>query len=94
MDIGNSIRRSWKQEVIIQSIIWNSIIDIFKMEKDINIEKYLVSIKLKWENILVKTNKPIINTELYLLNNQIKKVSEEKFKKLWLHKTNFEIKYL
>jgi len=94
MDIGNSIRRSWKQEVIIQSIIWNTIIEIFETEKNIDIRRYLVSIKLKWENILVKTNKPIINTELYLLNEQIKKVSQDKLKKLWLYKTNFDIKYL
>ena len=94
MDIANSIRRSWKQEVIIQSIIWNTIIEIFETEKNIDIKKYLVSIKLKWENILVKTNKPIINTELYLLNEQIKKVSQDKLKKLWLYKLNFDIKYL
>ncbi len=94
MDIWNSIRRSWKAELIIQSIIWNTIIDIFQSEKNIDIEKYLVSIKLKWENILVKTNKPIINTELYLLNNEIKKASQNKIEKLWLYKTDFEIKYL
>ena len=94
MDIANSIRRSGKQEVIIQSIIWNTIIEIFETEKNIDIRRYLVSIKLKWENILVKTNKPIINTELYLLNEQIKKVSQDKLKKLWLYKTNFDIKYL
>ncbi len=94
MEIANSIRRSWKEEVIIQSIIWNTIIEIFEQEKKIDIKKYLVSIKLKWENILVKTNKPIINTELYLLNEQIKKVSQDKFKKLWLYKINFDIKYL
>jgi len=94
MKIANSIRRSWKEEVIIQSIIWNTIIEIFESEKSIDIKKYLVSIKLKWENILVKTNKPIINTELYLLNDTIKKISQDKLKKLWLYKTNFDIKYL
>ena len=94
MEIGNSIRRSGKAEVIIQSIIWNTIIEIFEEEKKIDIKKYLVSIKLKWENILVKTNKPIINTELYLLNEKIKKVSQDKLQKLWLYKINFDIKYL
>ena len=94
MQIGDSIRRSWKQEVIIQSIIWNTILDIFKRKKNIDIEKYLVSIKLKGGNILVKTNKPLINTELYLLNEEIKKASQDKLKKLWLYKTDFEIKYL
>ena len=77
-----------------QSIIWNTIIEIFKNKKNIDITKYLVSIKLKWENILVKTNKPIINTELYFLNEEIKEVSKKKLQKLWLNFIDFEIKYL
>ena len=94
MDLGNSIRKTWKEDVIIKSIIWNVILSIFKEKKKIDIEKYLVSIKLKWENILIKTNKPMINTELYLINDEIKKASQDKLKKLWLLKTDFNIKYL
>ena len=77
-----------------QSIIWNTIIEIFKNKKNIDITKYLVSIKLKGESVLVKTNKPIINTELYFINEEIKEVSKEKLKKLWLNFIDFEIKYL
>ena len=94
MDLGNSIRKTWKEDVIIKSIIWNVILSIFKEKKKIDIEKYLVSIKLKWENILIKTNKAMINTELYLINDEIKKASQDKLKKLWLLKTDFNIKYL
>ena len=94
MEIWNGIRRVWKEDVIIQSIIWNTLISIFKSKKNIDITKYLVSIKLKWENILIKTNKPIINTELYFINEEIKKVSKDKLKKLWLKFVDFDIKYL
>ena len=94
MDLAKSIRSSWKAEIIIQSIIWNTIIEIFKSKKNIDITSYLVSIKLKWENILVKTNKPIINTELYNYSEEIKKVSLSKIKKLWLEYKDFEIKFL
>jgi hypothetical protein len=103
MELWNSIRSSWKTEVIIQSIIWNTIIEIFKEKKNtpwkkspggIDITSYLVSIKLKWENILVKTNKPIINTELYNYSEEIKKASSEKIKRLWLNYRDFEIKFL
>lgn len=94
MDLGKSIRSSWKTEIIIQSIIWNTIIEIFKSKKNIDITSYLVSIKLKWENILIKTNKPIINTELYNYSEEIKKTSSNKIKKLWLNYRDFEIKFL
>jgi len=94
MDLGKSIRSSWKTEIIIQSIIWNTIIEIFKSKKNIDITSYLVSIKLKAEFVLVKTNKPIINTELYNYSEEIKKNSFNKIKKLWLNYRDFEIKFL
>jgi len=94
MDLQKSINRLGKTEVIIQSIIWNTIIEIFKNKKNIDITSYLVSIKLKWENVLVKTNKPIINTELYLYSEEIKKSSLDKLKKIWIKYKDFEIKFL
>ena len=63
-------------------------------KKNIDITSYLVSIKLKWENILVKTNKPIINNELYLYSEEIKKISKQKIEKIWLSYWDFEIKFL
>ena len=93
MQIWDSIRKAWNEETIIKSIIWNTVIEIFKSEKNMDITSYLVSIKLMWEAILVKTNKPIINWELYLLNEKIKKASKDKLKKLGLRLKDFEIKY-
>jgi hypothetical protein len=36
-----------KKEVFIKSIMWNSIIEVFKDEKNIDITSYLVSIQLR-----------------------------------------------
>lgn len=93
MQLWDSIRRAWKDEVVIKSIIWNTIIEVFKAEKNIDITDYLISVRLMWEAILVKTNKPLINTELILLNENIKKASLVKLKKLGLRLKDFEIKY-
>jgi len=94
MELWNSINRLGKQEVIIQSIIWNTIIEVFKSKKNMDITSYLISIKLKWENILVKTSKPIINNELYLYSEEIKKSSLSKLEKIWIKYKDFEIKFL
>ena len=94
MKIGESLRRKWKEDVIIKSIIWNTIIDIFKVEKNIDITSYLVSIQLKWDNILIKTSKPIINTELLILSNKIKEASKKKLLKIWIKLKNINIKYI
>jgi hypothetical protein len=36
-----------KQEVFIKSTMWNSIIEVFNIEKNIDITDYLVSIQLR-----------------------------------------------
>jgi hypothetical protein len=82
-----------KKELIIKSIIWKTIIDLFKKEKDIDISSYLMSITIKWKNIIIKTKKPIINTELLLINDNIKDISKKKLKKIWLNIYDFEIIY-
>lgn len=83
-----------KQEIFIKSIIWNSIIEVFKSEKNIDITSYLVSVKLKWNTLLIKTNKPIINTECLILDDKIKKLFYGKLKKINISKIDFEIKYI
>ncbi len=93
MEIWNSLRRNKTEEIVIKSIIWNTIIDIFKKEKNVDLTEYLVSIKLKWKNILIKTSKPIINLELYNFKWDIEKISSEKIKKVWLKFKEFELKF-
>jgi len=41
MDIGNSVRRSVKEQAIVKSLVWNAIIEVFKEKKDIDITDYL-----------------------------------------------------
>lgn len=83
-----------KQEVFIKSTMWNSVIEVFKAEKNIDITKYMISIQIRWKTILIKTNKPIINTEALILDHKIKKLFFEKIKKLWIKFYDFELKYI
>lgn len=83
-----------KQEVFIKSLMWNSIIEIFNVEKNIDISNYLISIQLRWKTILIKTNKPLINSEALILDDKIKNLFQEKIKKLWIKFYDFELKYI
>ena len=94
MHIWDSIRKNNNEEMIIKSIIWNTIIEFFSETLKIDIKKYLKSVQIKWKTILIKTNKPIINTEGYNNNDKIKKALESKFKALWIKFYDFEIKYI
>ena len=94
MKIWNILEWKNKKNIIIKSIIWKTIIDLFQEEKNIDITKYLISVTLKWKKIKIKTNKPIINTELLMINEKIKNKIIEKFKKLWIKFDDFELKYI
>jgi hypothetical protein len=83
-----------KQEIFIKSIMWNSIIEVFQTEKNIDITKYLVSIRLNWNIILLKTNRPLINTEALLFDDKIKKTFSNKIKKVWIIFEKYDIKYI
>ena len=74
--------------------MWNTVIEIFKNEKNIDITSYMISIQLRWKTILVKTNKPIINTEALMYDDKIKLLFAEKIKKLWIKFYDFELKYI
>lgn len=93
MELKNSINKRWIEWIILKSIIWKNIIEIFKKEKDMNLKPYLVSINLRWNNVIIKTNKPIINTELLLLDDKIKEKSQKNIKKVWLDFEILDIRY-
>lgn len=93
MTIWNSLRKRWKEDVVIKSIVWTSIIEIFKTEKNIDLTTYLVSINIRWFSIIITTNKPIINAELLLLNDKILEKTKDRIKKIGLIFRNMEIKY-
>jgi hypothetical protein len=74
--------------------MWNSIIEVFNIEKNIDITDYLVSIQLRWKTILIKSNKPIINNEALLLDDKIKKEFELKLKKIWINFWDYILRYI
>jgi len=45
MEIRKSLNKKNLIETVIKSIIWNTIIDIFKQKKNIDIKEFLISIR-------------------------------------------------
>lgn len=94
MKLQTSINKKNLNELVIKSSIWNSLIEVYLNEKNIDISIYLVSIQIKWNRIIVKTNKVILNAELFMYNDKINITISEKLKKMWLKFEGFEIKYI
>ena len=82
-----------KTELFIKTAVWNSLVEIFKEEKKIDISKFLISIKISKNNILIKTNKPILNSEMFLLSEKITEKIKIKLKKTDFS-FDFELKFI
>ena len=82
MQISKSINNKNLQEMTIKSLVWNSIVEVFKQEKNMDLVPYLVSIQLKSKSIIVIVNKPIVKSEILLFEDNIIKEVETKFKKV------------
>ena len=93
MLISEILNKKWLSSTTKKSIIYNTIIEVFLEQKKIDINSYLISIKEVWNIFLVKTTKPIINHELYLLNEEIKEKSLLKLNKIGFKFVDFDIKY-
>lgn len=79
-----SLNKTWKQDQIISSIIWKSIIDDFFEIKKIDITSYIISIKLTWNIIIMKTTKPIINTEILTIEDKLLENIRKKLNNIWI----------
>ncbi|MDD3793483.1 MAG: hypothetical protein PHI37_01605 [Candidatus Gracilibacteria bacterium] len=83
-----------KTELFIKTSLWNSIIEVFLKGKNIDMSSYLVSIQIKNQTLLIKTNNPLINSELHLFYDKINSSFQDKIKNIDLKDYDFEIKFI
>lgn len=98
MQLGNikdlllkSLGKTWKQNQVIASIIYKSIKDDFLELKKIDITPYIISIQVRDNIIILKTNKPILNSEIKHIENIIIKNILQKLENIWIHMKNLEL---
>lgn len=82
--ILKSIHKTWKKDNIVKSIIWNEVVYLFKNKKNIDIQSFLISIKLSWDVIIIKTLKPILNQEIKMYKNEIIENIKTKLSNIWI----------
>ncbi|MBB1564599.1 hypothetical protein HG430_000995 [Candidatus Gracilibacteria bacterium] len=83
-----------KKKLFIKASVWNTLIEMFQKEKNIDISEFLVSVKISENNIIIRTNKPILNSELILLQDDLKNNLIEKLEKAEIDFVDFELKFL
>ena len=82
MDISSALKRTWREDITLRSIIANTISSYYfeKAQKKIEIE----SIQIRGKKILVKTGSSIMNTELIYLSGDILSLLQKKISPLKL----------
>lgn len=88
-----SLNKTWKQETVINSLAWNSLISTFKEIKNIDITHYLISVKIKNDVIFIKTSKPIINSEIDIISDKYLKNITTKLNSIWYSFKELKIRY-
>ncbi len=88
-----ALNKTWKQDQVKISIATSQIITTFKNLKNIDIKNYIISVKLIWNTFIVKTSKPIINTELLTINETLIQNISTSLLNIWINIKNLDIKY-
>ena len=76
-----------------KSLLWNSVVEIFSTEKQIELTEKLISIKKSGNIFRITTNNPLLNQEFLFLDQKIKDLFANKLKKIWLDLENIQVKY-
>jgi len=88
-----SLKKNWKQDQVISSIIYNSIIKDFLKIKKIDITSYIISIKIKWNIIFLKTSKPILNNEILTIESILVENISKKLENIWIKIKELKISF-
>lgn len=78
MDIGNALRKKGREDITIRATIANTVKEFYPHSFNI------VSVKIHGNTVSIKTGKVLLNSELQLLQEEIKKASLQKLKKMWI----------
>lgn len=82
MDIGNALRKSWREDITILAVVSNTVKAVYG--KDIEIQ----SVKILGKKVIIKTWNSLINSELQLLEWVIRETSIKKLTIMWVNISN------
>lgn len=92
MDLGNNFLSSQKKAAICKSLLWNTCVEVFQKERNIDITEKIVSVKKNNSHFLITFNNPLLKQEYLFLEEKISEIFHKKLSKMWITQQNFEIK--
>lgn len=91
--LAMSLSKSWKQNQVISSLVWKTIVEEYKRIKNIDIHSFIISVKVHDTWIIIHTGKTILNTELYYFNEIFEQKIAQKLTLIGIEKKNLKLKF-
>ncbi len=86
-----SLGKTGKQNQVVSSMIYKSIIHDFLEIKKIDITDFIISIKIEQNIIILKTSKPILNSEILHIEDILLKNINLKLTQIWIHMKDLQL---
>ena len=81
--LAASLQRQKSKKTIIDSIMYNTLQEVFLAEKWIDIEKFIISTDFVEGRLRIKTSKPIISEEIHSISGLLEEQILKKLSMLW-----------
>lgn len=94
MEIKHNIGNKINSNTLIKSIAWRCILDVVNEQKGHDIAPYLKSVDIKGNSIIIKTQNPLVNGEIKMVENLIHERIKKKLLIVGVSFRDFEIRYL
>lgn len=67
----SAITKSWKIQSVFSAMVFHIIKELFLEKKNIDITPFLISVKFQNNLIIIKSNKPIVSSEISYFKKEI-----------------------
>ncbi len=77
MDITSALKRTWREDITLRSIIASTVWEYYT--KKIGSVLEIQSVQIRGKKILIKTGNPLLNSQLVLLQWDIEELLQKRF---------------
>ena len=95
LNIGDGLRRKGIEKSIQESLAWKTVREEYALHfGGRDIESYLLSVSYSGKVCIIKTQKPIINSQLLSIQSEIQKKLSERLQKVGISIKDLSVKFI
>lgn len=95
LKVWDSLRRKGVEKSIQESLAWSTVKEVYAFYfTGRDIESYLLSVQYIGRTCIIKTQKPIINSQLLTIKSEIQKKLSERLQKVGISIKDLELRFI